>query len=537
MKNLTKKIIATNLSMLMLLGATACGGGGTTSMVDPNVEDTKTLKIVAVERGYGVEMIKEWAKAFEKTKTDVKVSVEIVVEQSQLSTYFELGPGYSDYDIFFNPYSTAASLDNAYKDKFDGFKGHGLMDYTEFYNEKVYGEDITLKEKLNPSLLAMMQNVENNGHYYAYPWAMALQSIVVNHTVVTEALGANYKLPNTTEELVAFSESIKNAGYTPFTYPGQIDYWTPCFFTWWAQYEGLENYNMFYEGKVYDEIQDQYIYSADIYKQQGRLESLLVMEELLDLDNGYHLASVNDYNALNFTTLQTAFLNSYAAPSKDRKYAMFPNGDWLASESANAKSDEIVMMSMPIVSTIIKQCPTIENDAELSKLVDAIDAGSTALEGNGYSVSQADFDRIAEARSIVYGQANSHIMYSPVYANAKTLIKDFLLYIASDEACEIYLKHVKPGILPVQHDYPETDDLFFNSVSKLSSKVMINQYTTSLLSVTQGVTPRSYNSGYYEALLGIKKTSKQYHTAQEIFENEFVSEAAFKQILRNAGLI
>ena len=136
MKNLTKKIIATNLSMLMLLGATACGGGGTTSMVDPNVEDTKTLKIVAVERGYGVEMIKEWAKAFEKTKEGVKVNVEIVVEQSQLSTYFELGPGYSDYDIFFNPYSTAASLDNAYKDKFDGFKGHGLMDYTEFYKPK-----------------------------------------------------------------------------------------------------------------------------------------------------------------------------------------------------------------------------------------------------------------------------------------------------------------------------------------------------------------------------------------------------------------
>ena len=111
------------------------------------------------------------------------------------------------------------------------------------------------------------------------------------------------------------------------------------------------------------------------------------------------------------------------------------------------------------------------------------------------------------------------------------------MFIASDTGCQIYLKHVKPGILPVQYDYPATDDMFFNSVSKLANKTMINQYTNSLLSVTQGVAPRSYNSGYYEALLGVSKTSKQYHTAQQIFENEFVSEVAFNQILRNAGLI
>jgi maltose-binding protein MalE len=162
------------------------------------------------------------------------------------------------------------------------------MDYTEFYNEKVYGEDITVKDKMNPSALELMQGVNNDGHYYGFPWAMALQSIVVNDTVVSQALGNGYKLPNTTAELEDFSIRIKNAGYTPFTYPGLIDYWTPCFFTWWAQYEGLENYKQFYNGKVYDEAQEQYVYSADIYKQQGRYEALYVMQELLDLDKGYH---------------------------------------------------------------------------------------------------------------------------------------------------------------------------------------------------------------------------------------------------------
>lgn len=533
MKKIFAKIISFILTITCMFGLTACGA----ATVDNTVEDEKNLKIIAFERGYGVQMIKDWAAAFEKTKPGINVDVEIAVEQTVLSTKFKLGPRYNDIDIFFDAYNLPAGLDYTFRNAFEGYKGHGLMDYTEFYNENVYGEEITVKDKVNSSVLALMQGLNNDGHYYGFSWALALQSIVVNDVVATSALGSGYKLPNTTDELETFCQNIKNAGYTPFTYPGLIDYWAPCFYTWWAQYEGLENYRQFYNGKIYDEGQEQYIYSADIYKQQGRYESLYVMQQLLDADKGYHLSNVNDYNANNFTVLQKAFLNSKTATSNSRKYVMFPNGDWLASESGSSSTDKIIMMQMPVISSIITQCSSIEDDAELSKLIDAIDNRSTALSGDGYNVSQTDFDRIYEARNIVYGQASRHVMYSPVYANAKTLIKEFLAFITSDEGCRIYNRNVKSAAYPVTYESEVTSDAFVNSVAQLKNKSIITNDSNSLLYLANGVVPTSYNSGYYEAVLGIKKSSKQYRTAKQIYESEFVSDAAFTQILNNLNII
>ena len=531
MKNSLKRIVCGMLAASLLISV-GCGG----KKIDNSVEDLENLQIVAVERGYGTAMIDKWAERFQEINPGVNVKVTKVVEGGQAQTYFQLGPSYSDYDIFFAIDSIPASIDYGDRNLFKGYEGHALMSYTDFYNSKVYGEDVTLKEKMNPSALELMKGIEGDDNYYAFPFAIALQSFILNEKVAAEALGADYKIPNTTDELWKFANDIKDAGYTAFAYPGQLDYWKAIYISWWAQYEGVENYERFYKGQVYDETQERYIYSADIFKQAGRLESLKVMEKLLMLENGLHLAGVNDYNQNNFTTLQKAFLHSDAATSNSRKYAMFPNGDWIGTESGKGDTDPFIMMQLPVISSIIKQCTTIADDAELSSLIDAIDRGDTALNGDGYSVNQKDYDKVKEARNLIYGQMNYHIMYSPVYSNARTLIGKFLAFIASDEGIKIYYDNVRPGILPLKYDYPETTDGFVNSVRRNFDKHFISKGYGTYLYCGGGIVAASVNSGYYEAILGVSKSSSQYRSAQQIYEAEMVSEEAFNLMLQNAGL-
>ena len=212
-----------------------------------------------------------------------------------------------------------------------------------------------------------------------------------------------------------------------------------------------------------------------------------------------------------------------------------PNGDWLAQEAGSANSDPIVMIATPVISSVINQCATIDTDAELSALIDAIDAGSTALVGDGYDVSQVDYDRIKEARNIVFSQASNHIAFSPVYANAKTLIKNFMLFITSDEGISIYQNNVTPGILPFKYNYT-SDNVFIQSVIKEYNKSYLPMQENTFLAVN-GLKSTSANNGYYEAVLGVPKSSKAYMSAQQIYEAEFWTDNEFVSMLRNLGLV
>ena len=97
------------------------------------------------------------------------------------------------------------------------------------------------------------------------------------------------------------------------------------------------------------------------------------------------------------------------------------------------------MIKMPIISSIVN---TLENknmtDAELSAVIDAIDAGETSYPG----VSQKDFDRLVEARRMVYSATFDHCIGVPAKAKNKELAKEFLKFMASDMGQAIYAKHL-----------------------------------------------------------------------------------------------
>jgi hypothetical protein len=165
---------------------------------------------------------------------------------------------------------------------------------------------------------------------------------------------------------------------------------------------------------------------------------------------------------------QTSFL--------DGKYAFHVNGDWFDNEmyeigqaiiNEGGDISGIKMMKTPIVSSIIDrpECQTIENDAELSALITAIDNGSTALVGDGYSVSQAAYDKIKEARSIVFSIGANLDAIIPSYAKGKDVAVDFLRFMATDLGLETYLEATYGASLPFDYDVKEENIELYNKLS------------------------------------------------------------------------
>jgi hypothetical protein len=97
------------------------------------------------------------------------------------------------------------------------------------------------------------------------------------------------------------------------------------------------------------------------------------------------------------------------------------------------------MMKTPVISSIIEKLTTVKDDATLSKVVKAVDGGAESFEG----VSEQDFAIIKEARNILYSVGNYHTAVIPEYAKQVELAKDFLRFMATDKANEIYT--VKTG--------------------------------------------------------------------------------------------
>ena len=335
------------------------------------------------------------------------------------------------------------------------------------------------------------------------------------------------KIKNT-EVLNRNNEKVKA---TPFIYAGQLGYWSYLYLSWWAQYEGIESYNKFYEGKVFDETSETWIYSKDIFAQQGRLEALTVLENLLSDDAGFKSTkfSPNEYNANNFRTLQTNFLYQ-------NEFAMMPNGDWLAQESSEARTYDVRLMKTPVISSIIDKLATVNDEDTLLSVVDYVD-GITSIKPAG--VSDEDIERVREARSILTSGATEHTAYVPAYSNAIPLAKQFFLYMASNEGLKTYSNNTKGAALPFDYSGVSgvTSNNFFDSVKKVSTgAIFVDQISNSDIFTLGGATATDYTLGTYDALFSASKSSNIYRTAQQIFDNEKVNEEDWTQMLKNAGI-
>ena len=259
-----------------------------------------------------------------------------------------------------------------------------------------------------------------DGHYYYVPFASGWGGLTYNADIM-----ADYFIPNTTNQLIELVDELVSDKKVPFMHFINGGYWDYIYQVWAGQYAGVDVLHDVYVNPTLEKVTS---------KDNGFYEALKVLEQCLNSSKKYY----NGSNGQNHTDAQTLYLEEYAV--------MMANGTWMEYEmSGNYQPGEknFRMMKTPIISSIIDKCTTIADDEELSCLIDAIDVGETALEGTGYSVNQTDFDRIKDARSILYNNAIGHAACVPKYSDNIQGAKDFLKFYYSNEAMKIFAETTK----------------------------------------------------------------------------------------------
>ncbi len=415
----------------------------------PDTEDV--LIIEAYEGGYGTSFLTRLGERFMELNEgkSVYVTPSFSLTHNETNAKLKAGPKYTPTDMFFSNTANFNQFVSKGKEMVSGYDCV-LEDLSGVLERNVYGENITVGEKMKPEYIDYF--TYPGGGVYSLAWATGVSGIVY-HADVFEEKG--WPVPLTTDQMTGELFPMIKAdpeGWSPVTWPGSIGYWIYGIMVWWAQYDGIDEFNRFFLCK--DENDD---YSYEVFAQEGRYEALQVLEDIIADKNGN-----SAYGSVSFTHTDSQLLFL----EQKNKIAMIPNGDWLENEmSSNFEigSLDIKMMKTPVISSIIHRTPSIPDDAVLKEVVKFVD-GDRATKPDG--VTDEDVQIIRDARRISFSNGFDHNIQIPVYANAKELAKEFIRFMASDEAQEIY--------------YEETGSLlpFLNSEVVLENEKYLSKMTT-----------------------------------------------------------
>ena len=466
MRKLSKKLaLVTALCVSSSIVMTALSG------CKKKVEDTENvLEIHIVEAGYGYDWLNDAIDAFKneawvKEKYPNLVIPQLAhtsVDRTYGVTATIAGPSANTYDLFFgvDPYGSTPNVK-------DGNGNSYYEDLTSFYEMEIPGEEIAVKDKMRSDIYQYLDRPTSDGGtaIYGMPWVNPWMGLLYNKTLVDDIFGADYIMPRTTNELVSMCATIREDSKTPFIFSAKANYWLQIYQTWWAQYEGTESYDNFWNG-----VDDDGTQTAEIFKQQGRLESLKAIESLINrpLGNNHESCTTADY-----TSVQQTFMRGEAV--------FIATGDWMETEMGNlATSQELRALKMPVLSAFVNRCSGVKDDVALAFVVQCVDesktyeqakeAYATAKTSFGANsqgeLSQSDYTKIKEARNLMY-RLQGHQAFIPAYATGKAVAKDFLLFLASNKGIEIFMKATR-GCQTAFHC--NVSDETYNSFSNLQKE-------------------------------------------------------------------
>lgn len=396
-----------------------------------SIPDTENnLIIEVIEAGYGYEFLNRMAENFEAEHEGVSVYVKPVNKLGELvQQRVNSGPDNNAVDLYF-------ATDTAYPWRADIDRGGSIVDgydtvladLSEVYTYKADGKN-SLETLIPTETLDIVRYKNKAGETanYVVPWAREATGLVYNEKMFLEK---GWNVPKTTNQLKALvSNQIKDV--SPFIWSGETPYWQYLYMVWWAQYEGLENFQKFYSPKQKDPLTGMTKYVPDYFSQEGRKQALKLTGELVSPEYSY-----TNSTTLSFSIAQGFFM--------DNRAAMMPNGGWLENEIRINKpsgAQDFRMMKTPIISDIIHRLPTINSESTLIDVIDYVDAiaeGKPADKPVG--VSDDDIEEIRTARNMVNNPGAEHVAFIPAYSNAKNLAIEFLKYFFSDEGCKIFLE-------------------------------------------------------------------------------------------------
>ena len=480
---ITTRIIASILSVLVVTAVFLPMQTQKAQAADDYLKGN--IKVTVMNKGYGVEWIYALRDAYEKKYPGCTVNLN---EESVDSTFMgKLTSTVNDNDI-------VVSTGSLFTYQYEGY----LVDLTDLYKEVQEGYELSAEDRMNPSFKEFYQ--DKDGHYYALPWVLGFWGLCYNKTVLDATLGADsYTLPRTSGELTEICARLAEKGVAPFIMSTQTPYWSPYMTNMYCQYMGTEAYYKFYEGYyVKDGMWTQTsndTFEEYVDSQIGVKKSAEVVYELLTENKFAHPQSTK----IDFQISQAMFCGR--DNGSGIKSAFMMNGDFMYLETMETileTHNDIRMMKYPIVSSIVE---TLEDknmpETTLRNLITAIDMGATSYAG----VSAKDFQRVKQARNLVNGNGDCHVMAIPKLKNSETkydLSKQFLRFFLSKEGQDIYTEAQGGYITPFNTDAKKGYSNFVDSV--LSSIGDIKQFE--LLSVqdypTYYIAGLDPISGYYE---------------------------------------
>ena len=433
-----KKLLVAVLTVVMATNVALFTGCGTKGGA------ANTLEILVTDAGYGTDWVyalkdlfveQSWVK---EEYSDIKIQIATSDDQTMVQSRLNAGEKSNHYDLLFG-----IGLWEYFG------QGGPLLDLTEsVYKTTVPGEDILLYDKMDNSFCSSLGIAEvgmTDVAYYATPWVGGMEGILYNEDLF---VANNLSVPNTTDELIFdVCAEYKAKGDENYSFIQSYDanYFDYLFPVWWAQYQGIDGYENYFNGIDND------TYSNRIFDQKGREYALEVFEALLDYDKGY----VNPKSFTEkFQIAQSLFIDGGAL--------MHVNGDWFSSEMRDVmdrKGDnapKIKMMRTPIISKLGEKLGI--TDPELSAVVSYVDdvgAGEAPeipsfTSSKGYS-TEAVIDAVTEARMIVNTIGSAHSAVIPKYAVAKDLAIDFLRFMATDIALDVFAEKTDGATLPYDH--------------------------------------------------------------------------------------
>lgn len=403
-----KKMLVLPLSITLISGTLiACGeSSGDNSNNTPtsnNINSTggssgdKELRICVYDGGYGSEWIDTLAAKYEE-KTGVRVIAEL--DTTILDRLDDQLSNVSDYDIYMSHdiswqnYASRgllANLDDLYERQIEGFEN------TTF-------EDRVIDQAVEYSKTKGKNDKEE--HFYKVCYTQGAGGLIYNIDMFNEN---GWKVPETYDDLVELCKTINNAQVSvgdgsrntvkPFAWSGgdRQYYWDYIVFEWWAQLAGdnkIENFKKFESSEVYnpDTNYKEFIEAYEMWY------NLIALNSSYSTENSYSQKLIN---------AQSQFANGEAA--------MIPYAQWAKLEIQNAVDSEldfdIAMMKTPKVNS---------NATDYNYLV-------------GFGDS----------------------MIIPENSPCKDLAKDFLAYMATEEACRIFVEKAKGAFLAF--DYSNVD--------------------------------------------------------------------------------
>lgn len=299
-----KKLMLSSAALLATVGLVACNNKTTTTdkPAETKSGEKKTLKLAALESGYGKEMWPELIKAYEEANPNVKVELQSSKElEDELSPKMKAG----DFpDVVMLALGRKKALPETL------IKEKALADISDLFDMKVYGEDKKVSEKLlNGVLGSTVTDPYRDGKHYLAPMFYAPTGLFYNQGLFEQK---GWEVPKDMPAMKELAENAKAEGISLFTYPttGYLDSFFPALL---ANAGGVDLFNKAMS------------YEKGIFASEGATKAFNALGELV---KNVEPSTVANANPQSFTKNQQLLL--------DNKALFMPNGTWVVGEMKDA---------------------------------------------------------------------------------------------------------------------------------------------------------------------------------------------------------